>query len=391
MKKLSFFLSATLGLATAIGLSFVIASYAECSPWLPFAIISLLALAFEASGKIKNVALDLNITDTSYSGTFASYFWIPATFGLDTIRKGVVYVQDGIKKKHTIGRIDFSNPLQARAATPTSSGTYTIDGRVLTPADLMLYTEFNPRDFEQHWLAEQLSPTLLARELPVTAENYMLFLGLRRALEQVETGLWMGSTTYTAPIGGPGNGQLKFFDGFLKKMVNDADVWVPTDLPTPVTPVALTSSNILDAMDDLIQLLAINKKALLASPERFSRLKFFMSVESEQIYQTALTTGLTFKGLNTMEAGVKPWKGYQVVSVAGMPNDTIIFCEGLLDTSSNLYVGMNSMEDNNLQLMRLQNNSELFFFKGLMKYDVQYGFSDQIALWTTLTASDFTA
>jgi hypothetical protein len=51
---------------------------------------------------------------------------------------------------------------------------------------------------------------------------------------------------------------------------------------------------------------------------------------------------------------------------------------------------MNSVEDNQLQLMRLQNNSELFFIKGLMKYDVQYGFSEQNFLYTTLTASDFT-
>ena len=49
----------------------------------------------------------------------------------------------------------------------------------------MLYTEFNPRDFEAHWLAEQLSPTLLARELPVTAENYMMQIGLNRMFEQL--------------------------------------------------------------------------------------------------------------------------------------------------------------------------------------------------------------
>jgi hypothetical protein len=57
--------------------------------------------------------------------------------------------------------------------------------------------------------------------------------------------------------------------------------------------------------------------------------------------------------------------------------------------SSNLYVGINSTEDNNLQLMRLQNNSELFFLKGLLKFDVQYGFGDQAFLFTTLVIGDF--
>ncbi len=330
--------------------------------------------------------MSLLINDTSYAGTFASYFWLPATFGMDTIQKGAVYVKDGIKKKHTIGRIDLSNPLQPRAATPVSNntnGTFTIDGRVLEPQDHMFYTEFNPRDFEEHWLAEQLSPTLLARELPLTAENYMMQIALNRTFEQIETEIWMGSTTYNATPGDPGNGQLMFMDGFMKKFVNDASV---VQVPSPV---ALSAANILTQMDALITLVASNRKALISRANRYDRMKFFMSIESEQFYQAALVTGTTFKGLNTMDRGIKPWKGYEVVPIAGFPDDTILFCEGLPDTSSNLYVGMNSTEDNNLQLMRLQNNSELFFLKGLMKFDVQYGFSNQIFLYTTLTPGYF--
>ena len=335
----------------------------------------------------------LNIQDTSYAGTFASYFWLPATFGMDTVQKGGVYVQDGIKKSHTIGRIDFNNPLQKRTATPTGSGTFTVDGRTLTPLDLMVYTEFNPRDYEQHWLAEQLSPTLLARELPPTAENYMMQIGLNRTFEQIEIGLWMGSVDYTAEAGSGGNGQICFFDGFLKKMVGDAAVKKVAS-PLPLSAEASSGGvryNTVDDFNALLALTAANKKALLSRPNRYTRLKFFVSINTEQIYHTFLTTSLTFKGVNTTEQGINKFKGYEIVPLAGLPDDTILFCEGLDDVSSNLYVGMNSAEDNNLQLMRLQNNSELFFLKGLMKFAVQYGFSDQAFLFTTLTANSFTA
>ena len=334
----------------------------------------------------------LQINDTTYAGTFASYFWLPATFGMDTIQKGGVYVQDGIKKKHTIGRIDFANPLQPRQATPTTSGTFTVDGRVLEPLDVMLYTEFNPRDFEQHWLAEQLSPTLLARELPLTAENYMMQIGLNRMFEQIELGLWMGSTTYTAVPGTADNGQICFFDGFLKIMVSDAAVKkVASPFPLIAGASDATHYNIVDAFNALLQLVATNKKALLSRPNRYQRMKFFVSINTEQIYHTFITTSQTFKGVNTTEQGINKFKGYEIVPLAGLPDDTILFCEGLDDVSSNLYVGMNSTEDNNLQLMRLQNNSELFFLKGLMKFAVQYGFSEQAFLFTTLTANSFTA
>jgi len=334
----------------------------------------------------------LNITDTSYAGTFASYFWLPATFGMDTLQKGGVYVQDGIKKAHTIGRIDFSNPLQPRAATPTGSGTFTVSGRTLTPADVMVYTEFNPRDYEAHWLAEQLSPTLLARELPVTAENYMIQIALERTFEQIELGLWQGSTTYTAAPGSAGNGQICFFDGFLKLMVNDSAV-LKVSSPYPLTTAATAGSlyNIVDAFNALIALAATNKKALLSRAKRYERMKFFVSINTEQIYETYLTTTLTYKGVNTTERGINKFKGYEIVALAGMADDTILFCEGLDDVSSNLYIGMNSTEDNNLQLQRLQANSELFFLKGLMKFAVQYGFSDQIFMFTTLTSGSFNA
>jgi len=327
----------------------------------------------------------LVINDTQYAGTFASYFWLPATFSMDTIQKGIVYVQDGIKKKHTIGRVDFSDPLQPRTPTPSSSGTFTVDGRTLYPQDMMCYTEFNPRDYEQHWLAEQLSPTLLARELPITAENYMMQIALNRTFESIEGGLWMGSTDYAGayPLGTP-QYQWQFFDGYLKKMVNDIGILRPS---TPE--VSLDATNVADAFDQCLNLVAVNKKALLSKPTRYDKMKFLVSINTEQLYHTFITTSLVFKGVNTTDRGINLYKGYEVVPVAGMPDNTVVFCEATNDVTSNLYVGMNSTEDNNLQLMRLQNNSELFFFKGLMKYDTQYGFSEQIALYTTLVAGDF--
>lgn len=384
MKSIKF-LSALIGLIVVAFISQLIANYYECNPLLPFLSITFVALLFEIGfAKRKNHAYDLVISDTTYAGTFASYFWLPATFGLDTLRKGAVYVQDGIKKKHTIGRIDFANPLQPRRATPTPvpNSQFTVDGRVLTPQDMMMYTEFNPRDYEQHWLAEQLSPTLLARELPITAENYMMQIALNRTFEQLENGIWMGSTSYQGNASYPfGNAkfQIQFFDGFIKKFLADASV------VQIASPVALTAANI---GDKLALCLAATKKALLASPARYQRLKFMVSIASEQLYQQYLTNQ-PYKNNNTTDKGVNKFMGYDLVPLAGMPDNTIVFAEGLMDTSSNLYVGMNSMEDNNLQLQRLQNNSELFFMKGLMKYDVQYGFSDEVVLYTTLTSSDF--
>ena len=213
-----------------------------------------------------------------------------------------------------------------------------------------------------------------------------------RIFEQVEIGIWMGSVTYTADDGSVGNGQIKYFDGFLKKMISDSAVkQVASPYPLVATAsVTSTSTNILDAFNSIIALATANNRALFADPKRFGKLKFLVSIEDEQIYQQA-SINLTFKGQITQSGETQPWKGFQVVALAGIPKDTIVFTIATDDTESNLWLGMNSILDENLQLARVLPNSEMFFLKGLMKFDVQYGYSEKVFLYTTLTAATFNA
>lgn len=335
----------------------------------------------------------LVINDTSYAGTFASFYWVPATFGLATIQKGLCYVHDGIKKQKTIDTLDFVAPFQPRAATPISSAAskVTIDGTVLNPQDIMLYFEFNPRLFEAHWEAEKLSPMLLARELPVNIENYMTFQALQRAFEQIETGLWMGSTAYQGAVAQDDpRYQIQFFDGWVRKALQSAtNSNARFRVLIEASPVVLDQTNIGTAFASAKKQLATAKKALFADPNRYKKLKYIISVEDEQIFQDFLTIQSTYKGYNLDEAGRMKFEGYEVVSVPGLPKDTFFFGKATADVDTNFHVGMNSSEDNTLELARLQKNSELFFLKGLMKYDVQFGLPDQLYMSTTKTLADF--
>lgn len=330
----------------------------------------------------------LVINDTTYAGTFAPYFILPATFGMDSVNKGALFVQDGIKKKHTIGRLEFTRPWQPRQATPTAGvGDIVVDGRVLEPQDMMLFQPFNPRDLEAHWEAEKLSPTLLARELPQTFESYVTALMVARAMEQVENQIWMGSTQYQNNPNVPDTDtryQLQFFDGLMKKLIADANVY------QTAAPVALTASNIGAAMLDLYQAAATNNKALLANAMKYKRMRFLVSINTDLIYEDFLTTQ-PFKNNDTTEAGIRKYKGFEVMPLAGLPDNTIVFTEALSATDGNLWLGMNSVLDENFQLARLLPASELFFVKMLMKMDVQYGFANKVFVYTTLTSNSFIA
>lgn len=331
--------------------------------------------------------MGLNINDQSYSGTFASQYWTPAFYGLDTLQKGVVNVIDNIRKKANIGNIDFTGGLQPRQAVPTSPlGTWNVDKKYLEPKDAMLYTEFNPRDLESHWESENLSTLLLERKLPATFESYVIYTAISRTFEHMENAWWMSSTDYSAitDTSDP-RYYMQFFDGFMKLLVNDSTV---LDYASPAV---ITTSNVGTFLDGLISLITVNKKALIVRPSKYQRMKFIMSPATELIYNQYLTTGTTYKGIDYQERGTKPWKGYEIVSLAGFPDDTIIFGEFIPQFDGALHIGMNSKEDENtLQLARTMPANETFFLKALMKLDVNYKYGNEIAMVTTLTPSDFT-
>ena len=343
----------------------------------------------------------LDIQDTSWSGPAASYMITRAVVGADTIQKGCIYVEDGIKKKKTIPRIEVADFMQPRQATPVSKGSVTVTGAVLEPQDAMLYYEFNPRDYEAHFYAEQLQTKLIDRPLPVTAESFMVMQTMKRLNEFWETAIWRSRLQYNpngdailpsakgdASSGSPlydSNGipASFYFDGIIKRALDASGV---VSVATPLTLVSGTAGGGQENIGDaLLRCLKSVPKALLFR-YGVGGLKFMVNYNTKLIHEEWLTTTATFKNNDYTEQGANKYKGYELVPLAGMPDNTIVVCIAKPDVDSNLWLGLNSTEDNQLKLERLQNNSELFFVKGLFKIDSQIGFADQLVIYTTLTA-----
>ena len=330
------------------------------------------------------MAEGLVITDTAYAGDAASIMITRAVVNMDTVEKGCIYIEDGIKKQRTIPRIEISGFMQPRAATPISQGTIKVDGQVLVPQDYMAYIEFDPRDFEQHWFAYQLGPMLLDRTLPQTAESFMIYQLSKRVNEFNENSIWRARTSFNPLNGGVNpttknqaatDSQYMYFNGLIYKLLNDAGT---IQIGSPVT---LTEGNILAAMDSVFQALPI----ALVDKKGPDGVKFLMSITTKRLYDSALTS-LTFKDNNTTDSTKDGYKGYDVVSLAGLTDNTIIGALALPDIDSAFWLGLNSKEDEkSVQLQKVQNNSELYYVKMLFKADVNFAFSDQVVMYTTVT------
>lgn len=329
----------------------------------------------------------LVITDQSYIGKFASAYWTPVLYAMDTLEKKVVNVIDNIKEPNfNIGNIDATVSFQPRQAEPTTPyGSVTVNKKMLTPKDAMFYTKFNPRDLEQHWESVNLSKLLLARRLPPTFESYMLYMMMGRLFESMETGWWQGSTAYSVLTDqtDPRYG-MQFFDGFINKLVNDGTVQAYG------SPATITTSNIFTFLDGLITLMVTNKKGLVTKSNTTKRMKFLVSPLTWFIYCQALTTGTTYKGIQYSQHDTPPWKGWKVIPINGMPDNTIVFAEAVAEFDGAFHIGMNSTADyNSLEMAKTLPSNETYFIKMLTKMDIQYKYGNEIAICTTLTPSSF--
>lgn len=305
----------------------------------------------------------LVIQDTTYAGEAASAFIVKAITGNDTMNGGNAYLKDGIKKKFTIPRwdSDYESLIQDRMATPTSKGTMTVTGQAITPADYMIYMEFDPRDFEEQWFATQLDDRLIDRSLPYSAESVVVQGVMARHQKYFNKAMWLNNTSNAAPS------IYRYWDGWVTKA---SDSTLSQKVTSPTT---LDVSNIQAEF-----LRGYNKIpiALRYDPN----MKYYVSYATYDLYAQS-QINQTYKGVDTTQEGVPTFKGKQVVRIADFPDNTFIIAKGMATTESNLWVGINSISDEGLVLRQLQANSELWFVKLLMKADVNYGWDEEVVYY----------
>ena len=342
---------------------------------------------------IGNNTFGFQINDVSYSGTYSDYLLMPAIAGADSVNKGAVAVIDNIKKQHTIARLQYDTPLVQNMANPVPQNPngFQLDGRLIVPQDVDIYEEFNPRDLEQNQYAQLLQNMILDRPVPNELQAKMVKILMEQAMNYYDKGIWMGCYNYfSSQPAGTYKSQLQFFNGLIYQMLNDPGVQLSNYGSGPVT---LTSSNILAVLDSLIQQVSTSTaRALVGSIEHRKYMKFGMSYKTYQIFSQALRTGLTFKG-TAIDLGAKPsYGGYDIIEINGMPDDTIVFCK--MDSTpgigANLYAGMNSWADWTVKSGPVSNTGERFFILAKFKWGVQYGWSNETFLYTTLTKASFT-
>ena len=303
----------------------------------------------------------INIT-TAYSGEVLEQLLVRATTANELVDGGHIRVQPDVQKKFHIPRLQVARVLQKRVEQPDSSnskGEFKITEKVLGPKDFMAYTEFNPRSFEQFWQPWQPEGPLVFRELPPEAQN--AFLSEMAKVVNFELGDLFINGKY-------GSGDTELFDGILTRIVAD----------TAVKKVGTAGTPIVEA--NILEQLKMTRAAINKPLRKKANLKIFMSYEDADIYDYVLTEK-PFKGVDYTSMNPERYKGIPIARLADWPKDVIVAAIASPGMDSNFWAGVDYSDDGEIiEINKVTNAGELYFFKMLMKADTNIVFGEDIVL-----------
>ena len=307
------------------------------------------------------------IQGTNYAGEVLEALLTRAATGNELVEKGLICVVPEVAKKFSIPRLRTGKMLQKRKEMPTdadSKGDFNYDERELTPVDFMAFTTFNPRTFEQIWRPFQPKGNLVFAELPAEGQNALL----RELAKSVkfELGFHFINGVY-------GDDDEHLFNGIVTRMLADKDV-------VTVSTTETTMIKKLKALKDKIP------TTLRSNPG----LRILMSIADFDQYDEELTQQPN-KGANYTDMNVERYKGIRIVPLSNWPEGLIVATVCGMDYDTNLWAGVNLVDDMDvIQIDKLTNAGEKYFFKMLMKADTNIAWGEDVILLDGRTAETAT-
>lgn len=301
--------------------------------------------------------MSIVIVNTNYEGEVLEKLLTKASTGNELVQKGLIRLEPNVTKKFSIPRMKTGKMLQKRKEMPKQSdskGDFKYDERVLIPQEFMAFTTFNPRTFEKVWRKFQPKGNLVFAELPPEGQNELL--NEMAKVVNFELGGHFINGVF-------GDDDDHLFDGLLTRMLSDPDV----------IRVKTTETSMIKKMQAIRQ----------ATPEVLRndpRFKYIMSVNDADQYDNELTAQ-TAKGANWTEKNAQRFKNTTIEALSQWPDGVIVGTIATMDIDTNTWGAVNLQDDMDvIQIDKLENAGELYFFKMLMTADTNTAFGEEVVL-----------
>lgn len=313
----------------------------------------------------------IKVDNTNYNGEVLERILTVATTSNELVEKGLIHVIPGVEKKISIPRLKTGKMLQKRKEDPQvtdSKGDFSYSEQTLEPHDFMAFTVFNPRAFEQIWRKWQPKGNLVFAQLPPEAQNALLDALSKQV--QFELGEHYVNGEYV-----DGDDDTKLMNGILAQAAKSAD-YVLVDVAKA---------------DTMIKKLKAVRAAIPKGMRPNPDLRIIMSVDDFDKYDDELTERES-KNASETEVNRKRYKGITIETVSAWPDGVIVATICSQDADGNFFAAVNLQNDESvIQIDKVSNASELYFFKLLMKADTNIAFGEEFIVADFRTTPKFKA
>lgn len=257
--------------------------------------------------------------------------------------------------------------IQDYAATPASpQGGQLLKDRKITLGKWMLYQEFLPVDLKQYWSQFAPSGEFVFQQLPQEVQSTFLGLVFNETGSHLSKIGWKGNTALSTDV--------KYFNGFEKIATSDTGTTV---IPNAT---GLTVSNVLAEFSRALTHARGAKDAFRIASYK-PDMKIFMSYKTFELYGAALKN-LTNKSISFEDSTPTRYAGITIVPQAYVSDNTFVFAAGNNSVGSNMWMAVNSVQDDKTLIVeKLQNNSEKFFAKMVISAGVQFVKPEEVAIY----------
>ena len=329
------------------------------------------------------MAINFGNGATNYTGEVLEDLLVYTAEENETYKEGLMHIKAGIQKKYTLPSNQLGSIIQDHKATPDSSkGDYEFTERYLEPSDFMIYIEFNPRDFEKYYKFAQPNGNLVFRQLNPEVQSKMIRLLLEKKMEYINSAIWNSAKTdvkdkvkaadgASAVVIGADDaaGPQKYFNGAIMRMLLNAAAKPETEDAKGGQIIKAGTGAFADGKAVEKELYSMWK----VTPPKVRKkagLVILMDYASWDKYDEYVSSQ-TYKYTDNRQENQHMFRGKRIIPMTALPDNTIIIGCFTTGADSNLWMGVDYANDEDvLQVDKLQNNSELYFFKMLIKMDV---------------------
>jgi hypothetical protein len=304
------------------------------------------------------------IGNTNYNGEVLEQLLTLAATGNELVEKGLIHIEPEVEYKFSIPRLKSGRMLRKRIEQPVdgdSQGDFTYSEKELVPVDFMAFTTFNPRSFEKIWRKWQPKGELLFAQLPPEGQNALL--GELSKSVKFELGFHFIQGTFGAT-------DNELFNGIIYRMNEDADT------------VHIGSSS-----KTMIGKLYRLRKGIPVTMRSNPGLRILMSITDFDVYDDELTNKIV-KGVDYTDISQRRYKGITIEPLANWPDGLIVATICGMGYDTNLWAAVNLQNDMSvIQIDKLTNAGERYFFKMLMKADTAVAFGEEVIMLEEAPAS----